>query len=81
MPATYTVEEQIKLDAWVNAIRTLARQHGVSHRIHISEAVKTARKTLATQTLANQVQESSRMAIVGGIPAEEMVAIRTLIFG
>lgn len=80
MPATLTPEEQQKVDAWVNAVRALARQHGVAHRPGVTYAVKSARRLLVTEPLTQMIYLSSRNAQSAGIPEEELLAIRTLIF-
>ncbi len=80
MPATFTQEEQDKIDAWVNAIRSLARQHRVAHRSDVSMAIKIIRRTLVTESLLSQVLKSTEYALTAGIPKEELLAIRTLIF-
>ena len=81
MPATLTPEEQQKVDAWVYAVRTLARQHGCAHREGVNFAVKSARRLLVTESLSTMIYLSSRNAQSAGIPEEELLAIRTLIFG
>lgn len=80
MPATFTQEEQDKLDAWVSAIRTLARQHRVAHREEVSLAIKFVRRTLVTESIPSMVSKSAEYAKSAGIPSDEIVAIRTLIF-
>lgn len=71
-----------KLDAWVLAIRNLARDHRVAHRIYIGDAIKEIRKpATATYSPHKRIEESFRMAVAGGIPEEELLAIRALIFG
>lgn len=80
MPATFTQEEQDKLDAWVSAIRTLARQHRVAHREEVSLAIKFVRRTLVTESISSMVSKSAAYAKSAGIPSDEIVAIRTLIF-
>ena len=71
-----------KLDAWCIAIRNLARAHGVAHRLYIGDAIKEIRKPATTTWQpTKRIDESFRMAVAGGIPEEELLAIRTLIFG
>lgn len=80
---TYVTDEwAAKLDAWVLAIRNLARIHKVAHRVYINDAVKEVRKPVTLNwTPMKRVDESFRMAVTGGIPEEELLAVRTLIFG
>ena len=80
MPATFTQEEQDKLDAWVNAIRSLARQYRVAHREDTSLAIKFVRRTMVTESISSMVSKSVAFAKSAGIPEEELAAIRTLIF-
>lgn len=80
---TYDIGEWAdKLDAWCIAIRNLARAHGVAHRLHINYAIKEIRKpATVTYSPHKRVDESFLLAVEGGIPEEELLAIRTLIFG
>ena len=70
-----------KLDAWVSTIRSLARTHGVEHRVLINDAIKEVRKpaTLTGDPRA-RLDRSFKLAVAGGIPEEELKSIRALIF-
>lgn len=81
MPATLTPEEQVKVDAWVLAVRQLARQHRCAHLGMITYAVKVARRTLVSETIPTIIGLSSRHAQSAGIPEEELNAVRALLFG
>lgn len=71
-----TPDEQARIDAWVNAIRGLARQYSVAHRAEIGMAIKLARKSPVpgnhlVHTFCKQ----------GGIPEDVLTAVHMLIFG
>lgn len=74
-------EMQAKLDAWVNSIRGLARQHGVAHRTEIGRVVKDLRMARTPPVLEMLVRSSVFTCIDAGIPEDELIAVRTLIFG
>lgn len=75
-------EARAKLDAWVSSIRGLARIHRCAHTLTFSQAVKLARPLHLSLHHANQAAIASmRSCIEAGIPEEELVAIRTLLFG
>lgn len=65
-------KEVAKADAWVSAIRGLARIHRCAHTIEISHAVKVAR--------TGNIPMATKFAIDAGIPAEELKSVETLIF-
>lgn len=71
-----------KIDAWVNAIRLLARQNKVSHRTTVGDAIKEARKTLMVndQLMGVGLEKSLKLAIQAGIPENEIRAVYALIF-
>jgi hypothetical protein len=78
----WNAEYAQKLDAWVNAIRNLARAHGVAHRVRINDAVKEIRKPITVSSSGlGRVDNSLKLAVQGGIPEEELRAIHALIFG
>lgn len=75
-------EMQVKLDAWVSSIRGLARQHGVAHRTEIGRAVKEVNLARSKPVLLETVLNFSlAKAEYAGIPEDELIAVRTLIFG
>ena len=80
-----TPEEQAKCDAWVAAIRQLARIHNVAHKQAINSAIKAARveTTLAATlvTLPGYAHGSTYYAIEAGIPEDEVRGVRALIYG
>lgn len=72
-----------KVDAWVLAIRNLSRDHKVAHHPSIGLAVKEARKVTASATWqpTHLIDKSYRLAVEAGIPPEDLLAVRALIFG
>lgn len=75
-------EMQAKLDAWINSIRGLARQHGVAHRSEVSQAVKDLRMVTSKPVILDIIVRSSTFTLIdAGIPEDELIAVRTLIFG
>lgn len=75
-------EMQAKLDAWVNSIRALARTHGVAHRPTIGRVVKDLRLATSKPVILDIVLRSSIESCADvGIPKDELIAVRTLIFG
>lgn len=75
-------EMQAKLDAWINSIRGLARQHGVAHRPAIGRAVKDLRLATSKPVILEVVVRSSvESCAEAGIPKDELISVRTLIFG
>jgi hypothetical protein len=70
-----------KLDAWVSTIRSLARAHGVAHRVFINDAIKEVRKpATVTGDPRARLDKSFKLAVQGGIPEEELRTLYTLIF-
>lgn len=75
-------EMAAKLDAWIAAIRNLARQHQVAHHTNIARAAKDLRLAHTKPSVAPLVLKSSfEMVAEAGVPRDELSAIRTLIFG
>lgn len=64
--------EVAKADAWVSAIRGLARIHRCAHTLQISHALKVAR--------TGNIKMATQFAVEAGIPAEELKSVETLIF-
>jgi hypothetical protein len=81
MPKQLTHEQDERIDAWVCAIRNMARSHGVAHKASFSKAVAAARKRLSTESFPDLVRMSFTHAVSAGIPEEELIAVRTLLFG
>lgn len=76
------IEARDKIDAWVSSIRGLARIHRCAHTLAFSRAVKDARPLVFTlQRARESVAASMRECVNAGIPEEELVSIRTLLFG
>ena len=73
MAYTPTPEEQAKLDAFVAALRGLARTNSCAHRLSFSHAIKAARVW--------DFAAAARFAHTAGIPDEQVTAVYTLIFG
>lgn len=81
MPKQLTPEQDERIDAWVCAIRNMARSHGVAHKASFSKSVAVTRKRMATETFPALLQMSFTHAVSAGIPEEELIAVRTLLFG
>lgn len=81
MPTILSPEEQTRLDAWVGAIRQLARDHNVAHKKAFTLAITSARLKTATSTVDFIVNASAGYCVEAGIPEEQLVAVRTMIFG
>lgn len=81
MPLELTPADEQKVDAWVCAIRSLARTHHVAHRSDVGHAIKAARKRAGVVSLTEAVKASLLTARAAGIPEEELESVRALIFG
>lgn len=68
-----TDDEIARRDAFVVAIRELARQHNVAHRTAVGDAIKAARDY--------KLPVAMKHASNAGIPQDALVSIHTLIFG
>lgn len=68
-----TDEEIARRDAFVVAIRELARQHNVAHRTGIKVSIESAR-IYKLDLAVNAARDA-------GIPHDALISVRTLIFG
>lgn len=69
-----------KRDALVAAIRSLARSHGVAHRVFVNDAVKLLKRIQSETSLALQWPRILNDAGDGGVPIDELRAVYTMLF-